>query len=295
MNAAGAAGRSRPVPVDDLDDPRLAPYRDLRAHERLAAEGLFIVETRHVVRRLLAEGRFAVRSLLLTETAERALAPFLDEHAPEAVRYLATKARLAELAGYRVHQGCLALVERGRPRSSREIIEHAARGRRVLLVLEGVANPDNVGGIFRNALGFGADAVLLAAGGADPLYRKSVRVSMGATLQVPFARLADWPGDLSALRAAGFACWATVAAGDAATLDAGTLGGPAAWPERIALVFGGEGDGLSAEARAACDASITIPTAAGFDSLNVSTAAAILLHRLGRLACHAEEAAPCDS
>ncbi len=270
--------------VDRLDDPRLDAYRDLRAHDRLTAEGLFVVETRHVVRRLLADGRFPVRSLLLTETAEQALEPLLDLRAPEAVRYVAPKALLSELAGYRVHQGCLALAERGAPRDAAELTRSAGLGRGVLLVLEGIANPDNVGSIFRNAQGLGADAVLLAAGGADPLYRKCVRVSMGASLQVPFARLVAWPGGLHALRAAGFTCWAAVAGDDPGARDVAELAGAASLPERVAIVLGGEGDGLSAGARAACDAAVTIPTAPGFDSLNVATAAAILLHRLGRVA-----------
>ncbi len=281
--------------IDRLDDPRLDPYRDLRAHDALAAQGLFVVESRHVVRRLLALGRFRVRSLLLTETAERSLEPLLGRRAPEAVRYRAPKALISELAGYRVHQGCLALAERGQPCDAEELVRAAARARGVLLVLEGIANPDNVGSIFRNAQGLGADAVLLAAGGADPLYRKCVRVSMGASLQVPFARLAAWPEGIESLRGAGFTCWAAVAGDDGAALDASVLGAPDALTERVAIVLGGEGEGLSAEARAACDAAVTIPTTPGFDSLNVATAAAILLHRLGRVGPRAEEGGACDS
>ena len=118
---------------------------------------------------------------------------------------------------------------------------------------------------------------------------------MGASLQVPFARVAAWPDGLEAVRAAGFVCWAAVAGDAGAALDVAELGASEQLPVRVAIVLGGEGDGLSAEARAACDAAVTIPTTPGFDSLNVATAAAILLHRLGRVARRAEGGEACDS
>jgi tRNA G18 (ribose-2'-O)-methylase SpoU len=135
--------------------------------------------------------------------------------------------------------------------------------------------------VFRNALAFGADAVLLAPGGADPLFRKAVRVSMAATLAVPFARALLWPADLDKLRAEGFVVLACVAQQDATPLDA--FGRTLPLPPRVVLLFGTEGAGLEPATRAAADALLTVPTAAGIDSLNVATASGIVLHHFSRV------------
>ena len=168
--------------VDSLDDPRVASYRELREGRLLEAQGLFVAESRHVVRRLLAGGRFRVRSLFLSERALADLASDLARLTEPPPVLLAEHALLCEVAGYHVHQGCLALVERGALPSVAALARTARAGGGLIVALEGLGDPANIGGLFRNALAFGADAVLLAPGGADPLFRKAVRVSMAATL-----------------------------------------------------------------------------------------------------------------
>jgi tRNA G18 (ribose-2'-O)-methylase SpoU len=265
------------VRIDSLDDPRVAFYRDLREGRLLEEEGCFVAESRHVVRRLLAGGRFRVRSLFVTESARVDLAESLAALAEPPVVLLADHTLLCEVAGHPIHQGCLALVERP-PESS---LEPLVAGRSLVVVLEQLADPANLGGVFRNALAFGADAVLLAPGGAHPLFRKSVRVSMAATLALPFARIEPWPAALGKLRAEGFVVAACVAQPDA--LPLGAFGRERPLPERVALLFGNEGTGLSAAARAAADLAVTVPTSGALDSLNVATASGIVLHHFSRV------------
>jgi tRNA G18 (ribose-2'-O)-methylase SpoU len=266
--------------VETLEDARVAPYRDLREARLLEEQGLFVAESRHVVRRLLVGGRFRVRSLLLSAPALAALEPELTGPAEPPVVFLAEHALLCAIAGYQVHQGCLALAERGAEPSVAELARRAAAGGGLLVGLERLGDPANVGSVFRNALAFGADAILLAPGGAHPLFRKAVRVSMAATLALPFAHAEPWPAALEKLRAEGFLVLAAVA--ERGALALGDFGRSRPLPERVALLFGGEGAGLGAAARAAADAAITIPTAPGVDSLNVATASGIVLHHFSR-------------
>lgn len=269
-------------PVHDPDDPRVAAYRDLRDGARLAERGEFVAESRHVVRRLLTDGRFAPRSLLLTPAALSALEPHLARLAPGTPVYVAPRELLSALAGYRVHQGCLARVARGRPLAPSEVLEPARVAAAPLVVLERLASPDNVGGVFRNAHGFGAAGVWLAPGGCDPLYRKAIRASAGATLRVPFARQPDWPAGLASLRAAGLRVLACTAR--AGARDLRTLVGPLR-PARVALLFGTEDDGLSPAALRHADEEVTVATVPGFDSLNVATASGVVLHHFSAVPC----------
>jgi tRNA G18 (ribose-2'-O)-methylase SpoU len=267
-----------PAVITERGDPRIADYLAVREAELLRERGLFVAESRLVVERLLASRRFAVRSLLLSETALAALAPALVacSRAPEI--FVATRALISSLAGYRVHQGCLALAERGAELAPETLVAHANAG--LLVALERLGDPDNVGGVFRNARAFGADGALLSPGGADPLYRKAIRVSTGATLLLPFARCASWPDALEKLRAAGWSVLAAVAEPDA--IHVREFGRSRALPERVCLVLGCEGYGLSAAAREVADACVTIRMRAGFDSLNVAAASAVLLHHFSR-------------
>jgi tRNA G18 (ribose-2'-O)-methylase SpoU len=150
------------------------------------------------------------------------------------------------------------------------------RDARTVVVLDGVADPTNVGAIFRSVSGIGADAVLIAPGTADPFYRRAIRVSMGTVLQVPWTRLPDWPDGAELLRRAGFAVAALALSDDAVTLDAFA----AAPPDRVALLLGTEGDGLSRAALEAADTVVTIPMLHGVDSLNVAAASAVALWAL---------------
>lgn len=265
-----------------LEDPRVAPYRDLREGRLLEEQGLFVAESRHVVRRVLAGGRFPVRSLLLSEPALEELRGALAGLPETPPVWLAPHALLCEIAGYHVHQGCLALVERGAPLAVEELARRAAAAGGLVVGIERLGDPANVGSVFRNALAFGAGGVVLAQGGADPLFRKAVRVSMAATLAVPFARASSWPDALDELRAEGFAVLACVAQQDALPLEA--FGRSLPLPPRVVLLFGTEGAGLAPETRRAADAALTVPTAAGIDSLNVATASGIVLHHFSRLA-----------
>jgi tRNA G18 (ribose-2'-O)-methylase SpoU len=256
--------------IDRPDDPRLAPYRDLRMRETGTRDGLFVAETRDVVRQLLAGRRFAIRSVLLTEPARVALADALARRTDVPV-YLATPPVLRAVVGFDFHRGCLALGVRGGDASVDDVLAAAPRR---LVLLEDVSNPDNVGGVLRAARALGADAALLSAACCDPLYRKAIRVSMGAALHLPWARVADWGATLARVRSAGFTL---IALHPHDGCDVAELPVPA----RAALLLGAEGTGLRTATRSAADHTVRIPMADGVDSLNVATACAIALERLG--------------
>jgi tRNA G18 (ribose-2'-O)-methylase SpoU len=255
------------------DDPRAAPFRLLRDPRALAAAGLFAVEGRLAIERLLGPAsRFRARAILATPAARLALAPALTAAGGGAEAWTAEEALLQEVVGHALHRGAVAVAERGEALAPGALIAAARVAARPLLVCENVSDPDNVGALFRNAAAFGAGGVLLAGGG-DPLYRKAVRTSMGACLEVPFAACDAWPDTLGAVRAAGYRVVAL--APRAVTAIDGLA--PAAL---TALLVGSEGAGLSAAALAAADRAVRIPIAARVDSLNVASAAAIALYRL---------------
>jgi tRNA G18 (ribose-2'-O)-methylase SpoU len=267
--------------IQRLDDPRVAAYRDLREGRLLDEQGCFVAESRLVVRRLLASGRFPVRSLFVTAAALADLEQALAALPVAPTVLLAEHNLLCEVAGYHVHQGCLALAERGSATPMAELARDAAAGRGLIVGLEQLTDPANLGSVFRNALAFAADGVVLAPGGAHPLFRKSVRVSMAATLAVPFAHAEPWPEALGKLRAEGFLVLACVAQPGA--LPLAEFGSVRPLPERVAVLLGTEGAGLTPAARAAADFEITVPTAADVDSLNVATASGIVLHHFSRV------------
>jgi tRNA G18 (ribose-2'-O)-methylase SpoU len=257
--------------VSDVDDPRLADYRDLKDGARRRRDGTFIAESRQVVRRLLGGSRFRARSVLAAEAAAEDLRDVLTAGLPV---YVAPEATLQRVVGFNFHRGCLAVGERGAELGLDGLLDA-----RVLLVLERVSNPDNIGGAFRNAMAFGAGGVVLAPGCSDPLYRKAIRVSMGGTLVVPFTRAEPWPEALARLRGHGFTVVALTPDGGA---DIGELGTSRPVPERVALLLGAEGEGLSAAACAAADLAVAIRMTGRGQSLNVATALGIALHRLAR-------------
>ena len=259
------------VHVASISDPRLDDYRNVPDPELLRARGVFVAEGRHVVRRLLTESRFTTRSLLLTPTAEQSLSDLLPSLDAIPV-FVVSQEAMNAITGFNIHRGCLALGERPPLRSW----DSLARDARRLVVLEQVSNADNVGAIFRNAAAFGVDAVLIGPACTDPLYRKAIRTSMGAALRLPFAMMEAWPGDLKRLQAQGFRLMALTPAADAQALNDVK---PA---NRVALLVGHEGHGLSAEALAAANLRVRIPMADGVDSLNVAIATAIALYALGR-------------
>ncbi|HKW92302.1 MAG TPA: RNA methyltransferase [Methylomirabilota bacterium] len=258
--------------IHDRDDPRIADYRDAIGG---GAADTFTAEGRLVVRRLLEGTRYRARSVLLTPAALGDLTSALAAQPPSLAVFVASPAVIRAVVGFKFHHGCLALGERGQSAVADEIV--APEGPRVLVVLEELADPDNVGTVFRNSAAFGAGGVLLSPGCADPLYRKTLRVSMGATLSVPFAR-AELAAGVPALRAAGYTLVALTPDRGAEDIAAAAGRG---WPSaRLALLLGAEGAGLSEAARRTSDFCVRIPMAPGVDSLNVATACGIALHRL---------------
>ena len=263
------------VPVDDPLDPRLRDFRDVPDPVLLRRRGLFVAESRFVVRELLVHPRLIARSLLVTPAAFDSLGDLLDDRTLGTLSvYVAPPPVLKQVTGFRVHRGCLAVGERPPPATDTDL--PALADARLAVVLEQVGNPDNVGGIFRNAAAFGGGGVLLGPGCCDPLYRKAIRTSIGATLRIPYGEIPDWPDGLGRLREHGFTTVALVPDRDADDLPALA----AAPPPRTALVLGTEGAGLSDDAAARVDRRVRIPMAAGVDSLNVATAAGIALYAL---------------
>jgi len=260
--------------VTTVEDPRLLAFRDLRSHVGGRCDGLFVAETRAVVRELLASRRFRTRSLLLTQQAADQLADALVGRDDVAV-YLAPLAVLKAVVGFDFHRGCLGLGERGPEPDLAEILDAAPRR---LILLDEVSNPDNIGGVLRVGRALGADAVLLSQGSGDPLYRKTIRVSLGAAFQLPWARIAAWEQALAELGSAGYLRIALTTAG---ALDVAALGARRPPPDRIALLIGAERDGLRPATLAAADVTVRIPMIPGVDSLNLTTACAVALDRLG--------------
>ncbi|KUF14094.1 MULTISPECIES: TrmH family RNA methyltransferase [Streptomyces] len=257
--------------IDDPDDPRLSDYTGLTDVElrrkREPAEGLFIAEGEKVIRRAKLAG-YEMRSMLLSAKWVDVMRDVIDE-VPAPV--YAVSPDLAErVTGYHVHRGALASMQRKPLPTAEELLQ---RHRRVV-VMEAVNDHTNIGAIFRSAAALGMDAVLLSPDCADPLYRRSVKVSMGAVFSVPYARLGSWPRGLDGVREAGFNLLALTPDEKARTLDE-------AAPhrmDRVALMLGAEGEGLSRQALVAADEWVRIPMAHGVDSLNVGAAAAVAFY-----------------
>ena len=268
------------VEVADAGDPRLADYVRLTdVHLRRSLEprhGLFVAEGEKVIRRAIGAG-YPVRSLLVTRDKLAALGD-LAGSCPGPVLVVSPEVA-QQLTGYRVHRGALASMQR-RPLPP---VGEVVGGARRIVVLEDIVDHTNVGAIFRCVAALGFDAVVHAPRCADPLYRRSVRVSMGAVFAVPYARMDDWREGLGALRAAGFLLLALTPAPEAVPIGEllGTGGRGRVPPDtRLGLLLGAEGDGLSSRWRDQADLSVRIPMSRGVDSLNVASAAAIACYAL---------------
>jgi tRNA G18 (ribose-2'-O)-methylase SpoU len=271
------------VPIDDPRDPRIAPFVGLRDRElarRVApgGRGTFIAEGEVVAERALRAG-FEPLAVLVDASRRDPLPPGLDASAPV---YAAAPVVLQRITGLGVHRGLLACFERRPPRPAAEVLDSARR----VVVLERVSNPTNLGVILRSAAGLGMDAVLLDPTCSDPLYRRTARVAMGEGYGFPWAWIPRLPGGLDVLRPHGFRLVALTPDDDAVPLDAlaldraggGEVGGR---DERVALLFGAEGPGLSPGTLAAADVRAGIPMRGGVDSLNVGVAAGIAFWVLG--------------
>ncbi len=256
-----------------VGDPGLSDYSQLTdvALRRISepAGGLYIAESSKVIRRALASGH-QPRSVLLQEQWLAALSPILDPF--DIPVYVGEPAVLESLTGYNLHRGALAAMHRPALTPVATLLRDARR----VVVLEDIVDHTNVGAIFRSVAALGADAVLITPRCADPLYRRSVRVSMGTVLQVPWTRLAEWPEGARQLKTEGFHLAALALAPDAVGLDYFASHAPA----KIALLLGSEGDGLSRSALKHADTIVTIPMGHGVDSLNVAAASAVALWAL---------------
>ncbi|ULE35356.1 TrmH family RNA methyltransferase [Mycobacterium sp. IDR2000157661] len=270
--------RSEVLDVDDPSDPRLDDFRDLNSVDRRpdlpTGKGLVIAEGVLVVQRMLAS-RFTPRAFLGTDRRLTELAADLEGVA--APYYRVSAEVMADVVGFHLNRGVLGSASRAVELSVPQVLD----GARTVAVLEGVNDHENLGSIFRNAAGLGVDAVVFGTGCADPLYRRAVRVSMGHALLVPYARAQAWPADLNTLRDNGFRLLAMTPGPIARTLaDAmSTVAG-----DKVAVLVGAEGPGLTASAMRAADMRVRIPMSRGTDSLNVATAAALAFYERVRSA-----------
>lgn len=263
--------------VTDADDPRLSDYtrlRDVELRKSLEAErGLFLAEGEKVIRRAIGAG-YPIRSVLTT----RRWLPSLSDVLGDALVYVVSDEIMSGIAGFQVHRGALASMER-LPLPSVDTLLKG--GTRRLLVLEDLVDHSNVGAIFRSAAALGVDGIILSPRCADPFYRRAVKVSMGAVFSIPYARMDDWFDGLARLREAGYQTLALTPDQAAIPMDEVVLA------DRVALLLGAEGDGLSSHWLEEADQAVCIPMsatamAAGVDSLNVVAAAAIACHGLMR-------------
>ena len=259
------------ITIDDPADPRLHDYTALTDVElrrrREPAEGMFIAEGEKVIRRALQAG-YPMRSMLLSAKWVEPMREVIEQAA--APVYAVGPEVAEQVTGYHVHRGALAAMGRKALPAAADLLAGARR----VAVMEAVNDHTNIGAIFRSAAALGMDAVLLSPDCADPLYRRSVKVSMGAVFSVPYARLESWPHDLRAVRDLGFRLLALTP--DASALPIGEVAPHRM--ERVALMLGAEGDGLSARALRAADTWVRIPMAHGVDSLNVGAAAAVAFY-----------------
>jgi tRNA G18 (ribose-2'-O)-methylase SpoU len=273
-----AAGDLTGAPGDPVGDPggRLADYvslTDVALRRRSEPErGLYIAESEKVIRRALGAGH-RPRSFLMAKRWLTDLADVVARAESDGIPVFVGEGDVLEqLTGFHLHRGALASMHRPVLPAVRDLVTGARR----VAVLEDIVDHTNVGAIFRGAAALGVDAVLVTPGCADPLYRRSVRVSMGTVFQVPWTRIDPWPAGIDVLHQAGFTVVALAPGGGSVALD--ELAADA--PERLAIVLGTEGDGLSRRTIAACDLTVGIPMAAGVDSLNVAAASAVAFYAL---------------
>jgi tRNA G18 (ribose-2'-O)-methylase SpoU len=260
--------------IADPNDERISDYRAVRDRDLRGRGGRFMAEGEVVVRLLFSESsRFAAESLLIAERRISALEPLLGRVPAHVPVYLAPQDVMDEVVGFRMHRGVLAVGRRGEELGAAPLLRSMPSRASVVCLLE-IANHDNVGGVFRNAAAFGAEAVLLDRRSCDPLYRKAIRVSVGAALTVPFGWATTGVALMDALDEAGFQLFALSPSGATAI-------GEVDWPDRTALLVGSEGAGLRPAILSRAPG-LRIPMSAGFDSLNVATATGIALHEVSK-------------
>ncbi len=264
--------------LESPDDERLVDYRDLTdvalRSRREPEEGIYIAESLKVLERALLAGHRPL-SVLTTEHWLQQLHTLVDRHpdlCADLPIYLGSDSVVEGITGFHVHRGTLASIARPHLQSVRELV----RGARRVVVLENIVDHTNVGAVFRSVAGLGADAVIVSQSCADPLYRRSVRVSMGTVLQVPWTRAGGWSELVADLADEGFGLVALSLSPESSPLDRFILQAP----DKIALLLGTEGEGLSAEAIRSADHVVSIPMSGAVDSLNVAAASAVAMWAL---------------
>lgn len=257
--------------ITDAEDPRIADYRDVRERDLVGRRGLFIAEGSVVLRSLLDSPLVRPVSVLVAEARLTGVSGLLERVPPDTPVFVAPQPVMDRIVGFPIHRGVLALGEAGPRRDPAELLGRLGP-RALVMVLCGIANHDNMGGLFRNAAAFGVDAVLLDAACCDPFYRKALRVSVGGVLRVPHARFPPGEDFVAHLEERGFRVLALSPSGAQALsgVEAGGL---------TAVLFGAEGPGLAPQVLSRCE-TLRIPMSAGFDSLNVATTSGIVLHHL---------------
>ncbi len=259
------------IVIDDPTDPRVAVYREVRERDLAGREGLFIAEGETVLRTLIHASPHAPQSLLIDAKRVAALQPLIDALDDDTPVYVANQAVLDAVTGFHIHRGILAVGKRADAPTPDALLASAPK-RATVLVLSGISNHDNMGGVFRNAAAFGAHAVLLDADCCDPLYRKAIRVSVGAALVTPWARFARDADIIGSLERHGFTPLALTPSAGQRLIDLDP-------PKRTAVLLGTEGEGLAPQILARAQ-TIGIPMASGMDSLNVAVTSALVLHHL---------------
>ncbi len=266
---------ARRIHIEDADDPQVFDYMNIREAELVKRRGVFLAEGPEVVRTLVLRSSFEARSLLIASNKVSAMRDVLDALPESTPVYVASQAVLDQVLGFHFHRGVIATGKLpGAPLAAPLLRSSAAP--QLWVVLEALNNHDNVGSIFRSATAFGASGVLLDSRCADPMYRRSIRVSMGAALRLPFGWFERAETFIPLLREAGVVSIAMTPSGDAELLPQLLRGGRPA-PSKVALFLGTEGEGLRAETIAACDHALRIPMVEGMDSINVATSAGIAL------------------
>ena len=266
---------TRAIAIEDADDPRIAGFRDIRERDLAGRDGHFVIEGEVVLRTAARGGRFAIDAVLLAQKRVEGLADLIEALPAATPVYSAGQAVMDAIAGFPIHRGILALGRRA-PAPSPDALLDSLSGPAVVVALFGIGNHDNMGGVFRNAAAFGAGAVLLGSDCCDPLYRKAIRVSVGAALTVPFAWLSAEDDPVALLDRHGFAALALSPAGAQPLASLRR-------PPRAALLLGSEGPGLD-EALLARAQTVSIPMAGSFDSLNVATSSGVALYHLTQAA-----------
>ena len=258
------------ISISDPDDPRIAAYREVRERDLVGRQGLFIAEGEVVLRVLASNPLHQAQSVLIDEKRLAKLAPILGMLDAGVPVYAAGQGVIDAIAGFHLHRGILALGRHGEAIRPADLLASVSPSARVLCLM-GISNHDNLGGLFRNAAAFGVEAVLLDGACCDPLYRKAIRVSVGAALSLPFARLSSEDDLVGLLESQGFEPIALSPTGGEPLSGVSVAG-------RCALILGAEGAGLSASVLSRTRR-VSIPMAGDWDSLNVATAGAIALHQ----------------